>query len=480
MQTQKTIAGLIEFTPQEMEAMRAMETKHTREKLLRDFGAMVVGQLNHPALCGATPFELLKDDKGYAYQGISGYRVAQLRLNVGLRNAELAAALTPDKLAFFVPWETDTPPAAYIDPAAMKFVTIEAPFPVELQKTKVSLDSIGQFPDDGQHFIAGPDMRGRTVTVPFADMVHVLGAGTTGSGKSTFLQSAAYQTSLANPPGAPAQNVIVLVTGKMSAAFSSINGLPGQMGPLAADEQAVINALGWVITEMNRRYDVLEKSGALITTPGVNVFFDEFQEMTEDGRNALVTEMVRQIAVKGRECGIRLWATTHKPNLRMFGKSGNAVKGQFSTIVGLRMTDPVSSRVLRNDDTCTYLRGRGDARVLAEVDGVVLDSRVQMAYIPDFQLAHRAGGKPALECWPAFEDRAMEKTFNRGRPADGFTDEQLACAIHAGSQDPPLGRDALRSILQREGAEIGGNTKIDKLLKKGRRIAEFIAELQDL
>lgn len=454
------------------------EIKQSREQLLRDFGAMVVGQLNHPSLCGSTPFELQKDSLGYAYQGVAGYRVAQLRLNVGLRNAELAHALTPDKLAFFVPWECDGQPAAYIDPAAMKWVTVEAPFPVELQKTKVPLDSVGQSPQDGQRFIAGPDMRGRTVTVPFSDMVHVLGAGTTGSGKSTFLQSAAYQTSLANKPGEPAQNVIVLVTGKMSAAFSSINGLPGQQGPLAADEQGVINALGWVVAEMNRRYGILETSGQLVVTPGIHVFFDEFQEHTEDGRNVLVTELVRQIAVKGRECGIHLWASTHKPNLRMFGKAGNAVKGQFSTIVGLRMTDPISSRVLRNDDTCTFLRGRGDARVLAEIDGTVLDARVQMAYVPENQLNARAGGKPTMAIWPVFEGDALALSINRrGRPAETFTDTQLACAIHAGRQDPPMGRDALRTLLIQEGAEIGGNGRLDKLLKKGRRIAEFIDEL---
>ncbi len=453
----------------------------TREKLLRDFGAMVVGQLNHPALCGAQPFVLEKDAHGYAYQGIAGYRVAQLRLNVGLRNAELARALTPDKLAFFVPWDVEAPPAAYIDPAAMRWVTVEAQFPQELQKTRVPLDSVGQGAADGQSFIAGPDMRGRTVTIPFTDMVHVLGAGTTGSGKSTFLQSAAYQTSLANCGEGPASNVIVLVTGKMSAAFAAINGLPGQQGPLAADEQSAINALGWIVAEMNRRYAILESTGEVIVTPGIHLFYDEFQEHTEDGRNALLTELVRQIAVKGRECGIHLWASTHKPNLRMFGKAGNAVKGQFSTLVGLHMTDPISSRVLRGDDMCCHLSGRGDARVSAEVAGSVVDARVQMLYVPEAQLRTRAGGKPVLADWPAFDSSSVERSESRrGRVAGEFSDEQWACALYAAQQQPrPMGREDFQALLAREGVDIAGHNKLDKLLKRGRRIVTMLEEIEE-
>lgn len=65
-----------------------------RTQLLRDMGAMIAGQLSHPAICGNTPFELHKDGDGYAYRGVAGYRVAQILLNVGLRNRELANALT--------------------------------------------------------------------------------------------------------------------------------------------------------------------------------------------------------------------------------------------------------------------------------------------------------------------------------------------------------------------------------------------------
>jgi len=325
-------------------------------------------------------------------------------------------------------------------------------------------------------FIAGPDMRGRCVTLPTHSIKHVLGAGTTGSGKSTFLQSAAYQISLANKPGEPARNIIVLITGKMSAAFSGISGLPGQQGPIAADAQAIINALSWVVAEMNRRYEILERTGELIVEPQLHVFFDEFQEVTEDARDAMATELVRQIAVKGRECGIHLWATTHKPNLKMFGKAGNAVKGQFDTTIGLHMTDPVSSRVLRGDDTCTHLCGSGDARIQAEVDGTVIDARVQMLYIPEHQLKARAGGKPTMEVWPPSEVGTLERSLNRrGRPTLDFSDEQLACAIYAAQNE--MGLPALQSLLGDTGQDIGGHGKLDKLLKKGQRISSYLEDL---
>lgn len=453
-----------------------------RQELLRQFGALLVGQLNHPALCGTTPFELIPRPDGFLYEGIAGYRVAQIRLNVGLRNRELCDALTPDKLAFFVPWDLETPPVAYIDPTAMKYVTIEAAFPrrpVDLQKTQVSLHTAGQFPDKGQHFITGNDMRGRTVTIPYRYMIHVLGAGATGSGKSTFLQSAVYQTAKGNRPGQAPVNLIVPCTGKMSAAFAKVNGVRGQQGPLAVQEQDIVNALGWTITEMNRRYAILETTGKLINTPAIHVYFDEFQELTEDARHPYITEEVRQLVIKGRECGIHVWATTHKPNVRMFGKPGNAVKGQFTTIIGLYMPDPVSSRVLRGDDTCAYLCGRGDARVLAEIDGGITDARVQMAYVDDADLKAHTGNAPLLEAWPEFDTGSLDHSLNRrGRVPDPYTDEQLACAIHAARQSPPLGRPALAELLKREAQEIAGSDKLARLVKKGRVIADYLDALE--
>lgn len=453
-----------------------------RADLLSKFGAMLVGQLNHPAICGNEPFQLIPRPDGYKYTGTAGYRVAQIRLNVGLRNDVLAKALTPDKLAFFVPWELESPPVAYIDPVAMKYVTVEAAYPtkpVNLQKTKVSLHEAGQFPDNGEYFIAGNDMTGQTVTIPHKFMIHILGCGTTGSGKSTFLQSAVHQTQKANHAEQPPRNLIILATGKMSKAFALVNGAPGQQGPLAADDTDIVNALGWVVTLMNERYSALEKTGQLIDKPAVHVFFDEFQELTEDARHPIVTELLRQLVIKGREVGIHIWGATHKATLKMFGKAGNAIKGQFSTLIGLHMPDATSSRVLRGDDTCTHLFGRGDARVRFEDDGTVIDTRVQMAYVEETELQKAAGRAPILAAWPEFDVGQLDRSLNRpGRQAESFTDEQLACSIWAAQQQPkPLGRPELAKLLQRESTPIGGSTKLDRLLKKGRVIAQYLDDL---
>ena len=458
-----------------------------RAELLRKFGAMLVGQLNHPAICGNEPFQLIARPDGFMYGGTAGYRVAQIRLNCGLRNAELAKALTPEKLAFFVPWELETPPVAYLDPTALKYVTVEAAFPtkpVNLQKTKVTLHDAGQFPDKGTHFITGNDMTGQTVTIPYRYLIHVLGAGTTGSGKSTMLSSAIYQTQKANS-NAALNNLIVLATGKMSAAFAKVNGVLGQQGPLATNDTDIINALGWAVALMNERYRVLEKTNKLVDQPAVHIFFDEFQELTEDARHPVVTELVRQLVIKGRECGLHVWATTHKATLRMFGKAGNALKGQFSTTIGLQMPDAVSSRVLRGDDTCVHLFGRGDARVKAEIDGAVIDTRVQMAYVPESELEAVTGHPPVLEAWPEFDMGQLDRSLNRsGRPTDNFSDEQLACGIWAAQQinpntGKPLGRPELAKLVAREATAIGGSGRLDRLLKKGRNIAQYLEELDD-
>jgi len=142
------------------------------------------------------------------------------------------------------------------------------------------------------------------------------------------------------------------------------------------------------------------------------------------------------------------------------------------------MLDDTSSRVLRGDTACNVLRGRGDAWVRAEVGGKVIDSRVQVMYVPDKLLSARAVSKPTMSLWPEFDPGPLEKTINRmGRPVTPFTDEQIACAIHA-AQNGRKGRDALAKMLYDQAQPITGVPRLTKLLAQGRKIADCLEELE--
>lgn len=445
-----------------------------RKQLANDLARSVAGQLNHPAICGREPFTLIKDRNGYQVQATAGCRGAIVRMNAGLRNKELLKAFEPEVLAQLVPWDMPQPPTSYIDPTHPREVTIDVLFPHEVQITKVSLDEIGEHPNSGEAFIVGRDMHGVTLTIPTHNIDHGLIAGTTGSGKSTFLQSIGYQLSLANITQENVKNIIVLVTGKISSAFSDMRGLVGQAGPIACDAEVAL-ALGWVLSDIvEPRYTKLKEHGIATVSPAVHILFDEPQEFTERARDKTVTELLRQIMVKGREVGIHVWAATHKATLTMFGPPGNAIRSLFGTTFGLR-TDVNSSRVLRNDDMCSHLYDKGDMLARVPMDGVVIDERIQAAIVPPYMLSKRTGSKPTLETWPPLKQGLLERRV--GRPRSCFNDTQIAIGLWAAQSG--IGRgEAFIDMLKEHGVSMGTD-KQRELLRRGRSINELLESLTD-
>lgn len=461
-----------------------MNIKVQRLSLLTEFGAMMFAQLKHPSLTKGTPYNVLPLRTGQVYTGVLGQRVCSLKFNVGLDNERLLAVLTPEKLAHFIPWDcTPYNPAARIEG---RYVVIEAPWPAGLQRSKITLDSLGQSPHDGTRFIAGPDQRASTVTLTYAEIIHVLIGGTTGSGKSTVLQSVGYQATRGNLKDY-VHNSLVLLCGKQGEGLGLLNGLPGQQGPLAISADEWVNALGWIADEIDNRYKqvVLNRGrkgsyGGENQKPRIIVIADEPQVFTERGTHPAVTQLFKKALIQGRAAGVHVWAGTHKPTVTMFGHGGNAVRDMFDATIGLRVPTATSSRVLRGDDACMHLLGQGDARVFAPIaDGQYVDARVQMAYIPEAQLLAASGGHPVMDRWPPYDTSKInhQNDGKRGRARSQFTDEQLAISIYGAQQPRPWGRDILEKELERAGCPVPGHSKLDRLLKKGRRIAAFLDEI---
>ena len=103
----------------------------------------------------------------------------------------------------------------------------------------------------------GKDVYGKPIVADLAEMPHLLIAGSTGSGKSVCINSIIASLLM---KFAPDEMRFVMIDPKV-VELQQYNVLPHLVVPVVTDPKKVIMALRWVITEMEKRYQIFAKVG---------------------------------------------------------------------------------------------------------------------------------------------------------------------------------------------------------------------------
>ncbi len=211
----------------------------------------------------------------------------------------------------------------------------------------------------------GKSVQGEIQALPLKDIVHMMVAGTTGSGKSVFLHTLMATLLLRNSP----KQVRILIIDPKHVEFKRYEELPHLLGPIITDYAQAKMALIRLMQEMKDRYDLFKdvdttnidaynryaSENGQEQLPLIVAVIDEYANLA-DGSPA-ISEHVEQLASMARAAGIHLVVAMQRPTTKVI--SGN-IKNNITTKVALQMNAQVDSITILGHAGAEKLYGNGD------------------------------------------------------------------------------------------------------------------------
>jgi len=235
-------------------------------------------------------------------------------------------------------------------------------------------------------FVLGRDVTGLQTLADLSRMPHLLVAGSTGTGKTIFLNSLILSLLYKNSP----EILRLILVDPKRVELTLYNELPHLLGPVISDANKTINVLKWLVKEMERRFEVLSEVKVRNITsynatikesdnimPFIVLVIDELADLMAAKGREIEAGIVR-LAQMARAVGIHLVVATQRPSVEVIT---GLIKANITSRITFQVASQVDSRTVLDMAGAEKLLGQGDMLyVSAET---IKPKRIQGAYVSD-------------------------------------------------------------------------------------------------